>query len=163
MTQLTYPTDLSIGLAGQKADTGPCDVLSRASEEATAFAYGKAVVAGTDPDLQALLPTGAATLLGVAMHSHAAENDLATAVSIEDERMFNVLHDGRIYVQVEEAVTPASTVFVRVSAGGLGLGSFRASDPGASAALSGTGMRYITSAGINGIAVLEVDKGAAIS
>lgn len=163
MAQLTYNVDQPIAIAGQAADTGAMDVISRISEETTAFPYGKAVVRGTDPDTQALLPTGAATLLGVAMHSHAAENDLTAAVSIEDERVFNVLHDGRIYVQVEEAVTPASTVFVRVSAGGLGLGSFRASDPGASAALAATGARYLTSAGINGLAVLEIDKGAAIA
>jgi len=164
MAQLTYPTDLVIGIAGQAADTGAIDVISRASEEAVAFPYGCAVVAGTDPDVQALLASGAADLLGVAMHSHAAENDIAAADSVLDGRMFNVLRDGRIYVVVEEAVTPASTVFVRISAGGGGsqLGAFRASADTATA-LACAGARYLTSAGIAGVAVLEIDKGASIA
>lgn len=164
MAQLTYNVSQPIGIAGQKADTGPMDVLSRVSEEATAFPYGVAVVRGTNPDTQALLPTGAATLLGVAMHSHAAENDLSAAASVEDERMFNVCHDGRLLVKVEEAVTPASTVYVRIAAGAGGTqkGAFRASADTASA-LAATGMRYLTSASSGGLAVLEIDKGAAIA
>lgn len=165
MAQLTYNTELTIAYAGMLADLSPRnDVLSRASEEATSFPHGVAVVAGTDPDLQALLPTGAATLLGVAAHSHAAEVGADDQNLVNDEDMFSVLHEGRIYVQVEESVTPASTVFVRVAAGGGGtqLGAFRASADTATA-LAATGARYLTSAAANGFAVLEIDAGAAIA
>ena len=164
MSQLSYPTSMTAAFAGMLADSGPRDVLSRISEEATAFPYGVAVVAGTDPDTQALLPTGAADLLGVALHSHAAEVGADDANNVEDERVFNVMHDGRLYVLVEEAVTPSSPVFVRVAAGGGGaqLGAFRASADTATA-LACTGARFLTSAGIAGFAVLEIDKGASIA
>lgn len=165
MAQLSYPTSLATAFPGMLADTSPRnDKLSRASEEATSFPYGVAVVAGTDPDNQALLPTGAASLLGVAAHSHANEVGADDQNLVDENHMFNVLHVGRIYVQVEEAVTPASTVHVRIASGGGGtqLGAFRASADTATA-LAATGMRYLTSADANGFAVLEVDPGAAIS
>jgi len=165
MAQLTYDAALVIAFPGMLADTGSRnDVLSRISEEAVSFPAGVALVAGTLPDTQALLPTGAASLLGVALHSHANEVGGDDLNLIDDASAFNVLHVGRVYVQVEEAVTPASTVFVRVVAGGGGtqLGAFRASADTASA-LAATGARYLTSAGIAGFAVLEIDAGAAIA
>lgn len=67
---------------------------------------------------------------------------------------------GRIWVNVEEAVTPASPVFVRFAAGAFPtLGAFRASDDTASAvALPNGSAKYITAqATIGGLALLELN------
>lgn len=165
MAQLTYSVDMPIAFAGLLADNARRkDTLSRSSEEATSFPHGVAVVAGTDPDTQALLPTGAADLLGVAQHSHANEVGGDDQNLVDEGKMFNVLHEGRIYVEVEEAVTPASPVFVRIAAGAGGsqLGAFRASADTATA-LQASGARFLTSAGAGEFAVLEIDAGAAIA
>ena len=165
MTQLTYPVEMAIAFPGLLA-TGSKhrETLSRKSEEATSFGYGNAVVRGTDPDTQALLPTGAADVLGVAQHSHANAIGSDGLNLVDDEKLFNVLHIGSIYVEVEEAVTPASPVFVRVAAGagGTQLGAFRASADTATA-LAASGMRFLTSAASGGFAVLEIDADAAIA
>lgn len=162
--QTVYNKTPAIAFDGMLADTnGNNDVLSRASEEATSFGYGLAVVAGTDPDVQAILPVGAAKLLGVSLHSHANEVNADNENLIQETSVFNVLHAGRIYVKVEEAVTPASPVFIRVAAGAGGTqkGAFRASADTATARAS-SGLRFITSAGANGFAQLEIDANAAI-
>ena len=165
MTQLTYNNDLAIAFPGMLADLSPRnDVLSLASEEATSFPYGVAVVAGTDPDKQALLPTGAANLVGIAAHSHANEVGADDANLVDDERVFNVLHVGRIYVQPEDTLATGAAVFVRVSAGGGGsqLGSFR-SDADTATALAATGVRVIRGGTSSVPAVLEIDPGASIA
>jgi hypothetical protein len=163
--QLTYPTDLSRGFAGLKADDGPCDVLSRAFEASAAFPFGILVVAGTDPDRQATPPTAAAQeALGVLLHSHAYENDLPTAVSVEDERMVNVLREGRIYVEPEQAVAVGDPVFVRVTAGVAPndvIGRFRMDADGGNA-VAVTGARWVKSGSTTEVAVLEVDRDIAI-
>ena len=167
MSQLTYPTDLTIAFPGMLAD-GPAhtyDILSRVWENATAAPAGIAVAVGTDPDVQADHAADAAgALLGVIVHSHANEVGSDDANLVDENSAFGVLHSGRVYVQVEEAVTPASAVYVRVASGGGGtqLGAFRASADTATARAA-SGMRYLTSAGIAGMAVVEVDKGAALS
>jgi len=165
MSQLTYLDEAPNAFAGMLATgTGHKEVLSAISEEATSFPYGVAVVRGTDPDKQALLPTGAADILGVAQHSHANELSASGENLIADEQVFNALHVGPIFVLVEEAVTPASPVFVRVSAGagGTQLGAFRASADTATA-LAASGMRYRSSASAGEFAVLEIDADAAIA
>jgi len=165
MAQLTYPQDLVNAFEGMLADTGMRnDVLSRVGEEAVSFPHGVALVAGTDPDKQVLLPTGAAKLVGVAVHSHANEVGADDLNLVDQGRYVGALHVGRIYVKVEEAVTPASPVFVRTAAGGGGsqLGAFRASGDTATA-LAASGARFITSGAGGSLVVLEIDADAAIA
>ena len=159
MSQTVIDDTLAVGLEGQKADSGFDDVLSRIAEGAVPF--GKLVVVGTDPDKQGQLPsttgeiTTASGILGVSIHSH--DNQFtAVGEGNANEDAMNLMHKGRVYVKVEEAVTPASPVFARYAAGGDGLGSFRASDPG-TAADQVPGARYLSSAGIGELALLEVD------
>lgn len=168
MAQLTYPQDLTNAFAGMLADDGPRnDVLSRVSEEATSFPAGVAVVRGTDPDKQALLPTGAADLLGVALHSHANEVGADGQNLIDDERAFNVLHEGRVFVELEgssPAVTPATAVFIRTAnpGAGEGLGRFRGDNDGGDAGAT-TGCRFLTSGQPGDVVVLEIDAGATVA
>lgn len=68
------------------------------------------------------------------------------------------LRKGRIWVYPEEAVTPASAVFVRFASGsgGTALGSFRASADTATA-VEITKCRWITSGSATVLALLEIN------
>lgn len=169
MTQLSYPTALTNAFAGMLADLSPRnDCKSYASEEATPFPHGTAVVHGTDPETQALLPTGAATLLGVTVHSHANEVGADNQNLVDENQMVNVLGTGRIYVQLETsspAVVAGTTgVFVRIQGvgAGEGLGRFRG-DADTADALAVTGARWITGGGPDDVVILEIDPGASIA
>jgi hypothetical protein len=73
-------------------------------------------------------------------------------------QLVSILRRGRIWVFVEEAVTPASAPFCRITANGGNtvLGRFRASADGGNAeAMSAS--RFVTSAGAGGLALLEVN------
>lgn len=150
----------SASFEGMKADAGKDYVLSRAAEVIVPF--GKLVIQGTDKDKQCKLPTQAsdvttaALVMGVAVASHAMESKPSLSgaqYAIKD--MVNVMHKGVCWVKVEEAVTPADAPVVRHAAGGLGLGSFAKTDDGDHALVANA--RYLSSAGINGLALLEVD------
>jgi len=169
MPQLSYPTDTTNAFAGMLADNERnSDILSRQSEDAVAHPHGVAVVVGTDPERQVLLPTGAANLLGVVVHSHAAEvgSDDLNLVNLNDT--INVLHEGRIFVELEtgspSVVAMTTGVFVRVANAGAGegIGRFRGDVDGGDA-LTVTGARWITSGAAGDVVVLEIDKGATIA
>lgn len=154
----TSVAEQSAAFAGMKGDAGDDHVISRAAEEDIPF--GKLVVLGTDKDKQCALPDAAGDItdgklvLGVSLQSHAMEQSSARNGYLELD-MVSIMHKGRVYVKVEEAVTPADAPVVRHAAGGLGLGSFAKTDDGDHAALANA--RYLTSAAINGLALLEVD------
>lgn len=146
-------------VAGMKGDAGDDHVLSRAAEEAIPF--GKLVVLGTDLDTQCALPAASADVtdagkqLGVSLQSHAMEQSSSRDGYLEKD-MVSVMHKGRVYVKVEETVTPADPVYVRYAAGGDGLGSFGKS-AGSSARAALANARYLKGASSGGLALLEVD------
>lgn len=72
------------------------------------------------------------------------------------QTMFPCMRKGRILVRVEEAVNKGDQAYVRYAAGGLGLGSFRKS-AGSSEAAALASSVYLTTVGIQGLAVLEVN------
>ena len=165
MAQTSYLKNPVLGIAGGIADSGSLGhIESKASEEAAAFPFGVAVVAGTDPDVQVLLPTAAAKIEGVAVHEHIAPVVDANGALVQPDKMLGVMNVGRIFVLVEDAVTPASSVFVRIAtgAGGSQKGAFR-SDADTATALAASGMRFVSSAAAGGIAILEIDADAAIA
>jgi hypothetical protein len=166
MAQLTYPTDLTVAYPGMRADNSPRnDVLSRVWENATSAPHGIAVAVGTDPDVQVdHAPDAAGALVGVLQHTHAKEVGSDDQNLVDENDTVNVLHVGRIYVTVEDAFTPADSVFVRVAAGGGGtqLGAFRTDDD-TSSARAASGMRFLNSGGAGGLAILEIDPGASLA
>ncbi len=164
MSQTNYDLEFALGFEGMLAQAfGLKQVDSRVSEESTPFSYGRAVVAGTDPDSQALLPTAAGKLLGVSSHSHANAVDGDDLNLINEHMVFNVLHVGRVWVVVEDAVTPASGVFCRraVDGGFSRLGGFAGSAGTGLGAV--TGARFVTSAGAGELAILELDATATLA
>jgi hypothetical protein len=172
MTQLSYPIDLTNAFAGMLADMSPNnDAKSYTSEEATSFPHGTAVVPGTDPDRQMLLPTGAAPLLGVVIHSHAEEVGGDDQNLVDQSRTKSVLGAGRIYVQLESSspsvVAGTTGVFVRTanpaaSPADEGLGRFRGDADGGDA-LAASNMKWVTSGGPGDLVVLEIGAGSALS
>jgi hypothetical protein len=165
MVQLTYPTDLAIGIAGQLQPSPRNDVLSRVFENATSAPFGIAIARGTDPDLEVDHAADAAgDLVGVLVHSHANEVGDDNLNQADTGKVVNVLHEGRILVVCEDACTPADSVYVRVASGGGGtqLGAFR-TDADTATARAASGMRFLTSASAGGLVLLEVDAGASLS
>lgn len=88
----------------------------------------------------------------------AREQSLAGVVEYADTEAVNVVIKGRMWVKVEEAVTPASNVYVRHTASGANVpGGFRASADTDKAFQVTSGARYLTSASAGGLAVLELN------
>jgi len=157
MSQTIVDLNQPIGLPGQKANIVPDSVRSYIAEADLGF--GLLVVAGTDPDRQVKPPalstdiTVFNTVRGVTLRDVARENG---AIDIEDESAASVLEFGDVFVTVETAVTPASSVFVRF--GGVGTpGAFRNDADGSNAAALANA-RFITSAGIGEIAILRITR-----
>jgi hypothetical protein len=158
MSQTSFSVNsASYMFEGQLADSGENDVVTALAEEAIPF--GKFMVRGTDPAVQGKLPTTATGItsklnhMGVALHDQAREGVSGTGTyAIKDA--VSALKRGRMVVKVEEAVVAGDDVYVRYAAGGLGLGSFRTSDPGSAAALLANAV-YMSAASANGFAVVE--------
>ena len=160
MSQTSYSLTQAIGREGQLADAGDNDVYSFVNP-AVALPFGKLAVAnGTDGQVK--LPTAAddittaKLIAGVVLASQNMESDGSALADYPVGSVVPCLRKGRVIVQVEEAVTNGSDVFVRYAAGGNGLGSF-GDTAGTSERAQLAGARYLTSAAANGLAVLEIN------
>lgn len=160
----TAVTAQGIGIEGQIADAGQRDVLSRLAEGSLFF--GRLAVLGTDPDRQAKHPAAAGDMddvlkiLGVVISSHHLESKSdGLDASYPDKETGNVMHEGRVLVKVEEAVSPTDAVFARHTANGplTKLGAFRTDNDGGNAAAV-PNARFITSAAADELAVLEITR-----
>ena len=145
---------------GMLADSGKHDIVSAVNAEASAeIGFGTWVKEGTS-DGEALLPAAEGDdLLGIVVHTHAADTpaDLGT-LGIKPKGMLSVLRKGRIYVTVEEAVVPGNRVWVRaVAGGGEKLGATRVTDDSTDTIDATNVGRIMTTAGIGGLAVVEID------
>lgn len=107
-----------IALNGLIFDLSPKDCVSRAADERIPF--GRLVSAGATPGKSVKLPLAAIDITdekkaqGVSVHTHTVENQKNTlAPGHPKGDIVNVLKEQRIYVKVEDAVTPDSDVFIR--------------------------------------------------
>ena len=153
-------------LIGMKANLGPDFVSSYAAEGVVKI--GRFVSLGTDKEEQVLVPALAADITsllakrGIALQSHARENAQdGLDAQYEDKATVSVMEKGMVYVEVEEAVTPASDVFVRFANGTLGgneKGIFRTDADTASAAALANARFRSASESIDGklVALLEL-------
>ncbi len=120
VAQLSYPEDQAIGIPGALADIGNNDVLSRLAEDAL-IPFGRFITVGTDKDTQGKLPSIATDItdikkaLGISVHSHARESVKDQESGYKITESMSVLHKGRIFMAVEEAMDSDSLVFVRFS------------------------------------------------
>lgn len=161
----TIVKEQGLALNGQIYDLSSSIKSSKAAEGRVLF--GRFVVRGTDKGLQCKLPGAALDItslkakLGVALQSHANENlQDGLAPGYEDKKPVSIMEKGKVYVEVEEAVTPDSDVFVRfvAGAGGDQLGIFRTDADTASAAQLANARWESSSVDVDGklIAVLNL-------
>ncbi len=157
MAQTSYSIQAADAFGGLLADFDASvrSSISRANEETAAVGYGRGVTFGTDPDVQFLLPAATGfEFAGVLVHAHERE-DVSAVGPVEGETA-ELLRRGRIWVVVEEAVTPTDDVFLRHTAGVAGdPGSFRTDDPGGEADQV-TNARWLTTTAAAGLAVLDI-------
>ena len=170
--QTSVAESMTAAFAGMLADTGPNnDVLSYVNEDTTAIPFGSMVGQGTLPNQILNLAAISDEMVGIAVHSHAYDqaSELALRTPVSDlvygvarYGTVGVLRKGRIWVYVEEAVTPASSVLVRcVLSGGSPEtetpGVFRdtadASDDFDCSAFA----RYLSTTTAAGLVLLEID------
>jgi len=146
-------------VAGLLADnTLTKDCLDAFSEEASAeIPFGVMVGRGTADNGVLKLAATSDVLAGVVVfaQSYAKPSELGDT-GLKPGVDFNILNEGRVYVLVEEAVTPASSVFVRaVAAGAEVAGAFRDTQDGSDCIDISDYARYLTSAGAGEFAVLD--------
>lgn len=159
--QTTYNQDQDpVGYEGQIADSGFTDKVS--IKCALAVPFGKLVVRDTADD-SGKLPAAATDITnaknpqGLALASQAVEQNPGVATpQYPAKSAVPCLRKGRAWVKVEDAVTPASDVYVRYAGAGNGAGSFRGSAVASEAAILANA-KYKTSAGIDGFALVEFD------
>lgn len=121
MSQTEVTIDQRVAIAGQFADTGPKDTSSFIATEKLPFGQLISRVSGSDN--KGKRPASAADITNVKNIAGASVRDLA-GVSTDDslpagynnEEVASTMREGRMFVQVEDAVTPDSDVFVRHTA-----------------------------------------------
>jgi hypothetical protein len=164
MPQASVVTTPPKALEGLIADAVPYDIMTAYVDLSAGIKPGR-LVERTTTDFGGKTPASAATLttnvLGVSVHSHKAK---VTPSSSDNEIYENkceipVLRHGRIWVKSENAVTPASPVFVRVAsgAGGTEIGAFRTGADTATAVAWTFAKFLTTTTGTNEFVLLEVN------
>lgn len=161
--QTTYPAAFALGFEGQLADGGSDRHSETRVNTTVEMSFGRAVVRHASNDNEVEVPsTGNVNFEGITHHTHAVElgSIVGTATEgIPEDKPANILRKGRIVVLVEEAVTPADSVFFRHNAPGAlpeALGRFR-TDADAGDATAVASARFVTSAAAGELAVLEIN------
>lgn len=145
------------GLAGELADIGPTDIVTRANADSAAIAFGVFVTKGANEG-EAVLPTATGQVtgpegLGVVLRSHTQPQDEGYAVSDP----MPVIKKGRVWVPVEDAVTAESAAFVRFAVNTTEqLGAFR-SDADTDKAVALPGAKFVSDAAAGALALLDLN------
>lgn len=160
--QTSVSVSPDIGVPGQIPDLAGVDdamTLSATSREASAsIPFGVMVKKGTGDEDALLMTSAADVLLGVTAFAHdfAIPTELDPATGLRPGSTFSRVFWGPVLVRVEDAVTPASEVHVRISANGLNTqaGSFRGTADAGHTIDATPFARYLSSAGAAGVAIL---------
>lgn len=160
MAQTSVADAMTRAFQGMLADSANHTIESMTSEEASAeVPFGVMVKQGTS-DTQFLKLTAITDkLVGIVVHSHAYDkpNELGDT-GLKPKVTAGILRIGRIWVPVEEAVTPASSVLVRaVVAGAEVAGAFRDTADASDLIDISHIARYRTTTTGAGIALLEIN------
>lgn len=174
--QTTYTENINPAFPGQPYDMSMNNAVSRTAEFSP-LPFGRAVVRGTNPD-QARIPDTAdqlgegattGTFLGVVMRDHFREDRRDSPLSgilgnlgssetsyIDTGETASVKRFGRIWVEVEKAVTAGDDVFYRhANAAGTGkLGQFTDTNSADHTQISTA--EFMTSTSAAGLAVIEL-------
>jgi len=141
----------------------------------TAIPFGRAVVfdsAQTQPHegrKPVKLPSASGDrIVGIARHVHTEPAGVRTPIAQTNQNetseylpksAISIVEQGKIYVEVEEAVVPGDPVFVRFAAGtgGTKLGVFR-NDADTSTAVAVPKAEFVTGTSASGLAVIHIYK-----
>lgn len=159
MPQLSYPRTQPIGFPGMKSSAVTDIVDTGVSEETSAdILFGLFVVQGATQDGVKLPAASTDEVMGISTHSHAAQLSFSGPSSgVIPKAPVDVTRKGRVMVSPEDAVTPASKVYMRHTANG-GLtqkGAVRGSAN--TGAVQVLGCRFMGSCAAAGLVELEVD------
>ena len=112
--QLNYSNDPLIGAEGGLADSGNNDILTY-NNPVQAIPAGRALfkIIGDDDGVKLPDADAVARVVGVAVRTIAMESDADGNIVYPPKSAISGIRKGRIYVKVEEAVTPDDAVFVR--------------------------------------------------
>lgn len=163
--QTSVSADPDVAYEGLVEAPNQADLISRFAE--IAINNGLGVCQGTDEKGAKLPGTGTDVtgkgFLGVAVYdpSKMVNWPSGTTAPYPIGQLMTVVRKGRVWVKVEEAVAVTDTPYCRVTAGGNGVGSFRKSDPGGSAAVAVPNARWVKGGSTNGLALLEINLPAA--
>lgn len=161
MSQLSYSQTMTVAVAGMIADGAgaPHDVVSRVNiTDEIPFGVAVADIAGDEGTIE-LPDSSGALICGIAVRSLTVEEG---AASVENaypaDSACAVMKKGRIWVQVEKAVTVDDDVYVRHTANGgnTQLGAFR-DDSDTNRAIQITNARFVTSSSGSGIVQVEIN------
>lgn len=158
MSQTNYSMSQDTAVAGQLYGVGPQTILTY-NNPVDAILFGVAVAkVSADANGIEKPDSSGAVIVGVAVRDPSIEYDPDAENQFEALSDVPVLRRGQIYVYCEEAVTPDDDVYVRHTAnGGLTvLGAFRNDNDGGNALALSTA-KFLTSAGIGGYAVLDLN------
>lgn len=151
MSQTNYQVNFDKAFEGMLGDANHMDALSRVIEGAGVL-FGKAVTFGTNDNQCKALSAITNKVMGVVIHKHVEEGVLAAKEAV------SLLRKGRIYVKVEEAVSPGDAVFVRaVAAGAEEAGSFRASADSTDCIDISANAEYLSSAEAGEFALVDIN------
>lgn len=162
MPQTSVSTAPSVAFAGMLADAANTeDVDSYVSEEASAeMPFGAMVCQGASDDTCKIFGANTDKMVGIVQHSHAYQiaNELG-AVGLKPKVTIGVKKRGKIWVTVDEAVTPASAVRVRNDAnGGANTnGTFRTTASAGHTMNISSFARFLSTTTGAGVALLEYD------
>jgi hypothetical protein len=160
--QTTYSNVPGAAFAGMLGDSKPADILSRALGGSVNVGFGLMLEYGATPTTEAAPLADGATLgdlVGVTVHRHTQDRASLTGThGITPNSTMDLLRKGRVWVVVEEAVTPGDAVFVRHTAAGLEVkGAFRNDADGGDAVDISTKARWESTTTGAGIALLDLN------
>jgi hypothetical protein len=153
MAQTTITNEMPEAQLGLIADSAVNDIITLYADEDIPVGRGVRIKGGTED--VCILPTGQGILIqGVAALQDGIEQDENGVVKYADKSPVNVLHRGRIWVWVTEAVTQQNNVYcVSDTAGGEALGQFRSDNTNATLVKNAV---YLTATSGAGLALIEI-------
>lgn len=129
MAQTSYNVAPDVAFPGMPSDNGINGYVSVTNEETVGLMAGIMVKQGTTSDDALKLTATSDQLMGIVMHRHDSDPDLAASLVVAADEVSPVLRKGRSWVRCEEAIAIGDPVYVRhVATGGEDAGEFR-NDP----------------------------------
>lgn len=159
MPQTSYSRIQPIGFPGMKSSSVDDTVTTGVSEETTAeLPFGIFASLGVNQDGVKLPLNATDPIMGVTTFSHAAHISYVGANSgVVPKAPVDLMRKGRVYVTSEDAVTPASKVFMRYGTSGARIQQGAVRGTADANCVELYGCSFVGSCAAGGLVELEVD------